>query len=181
MKKKKAIPKKLTHKKGTAGRRKKAPGSKLTIAQKDFIDAVIKVGGNIERASEMAGISKWAHYEWKKHSPVYVEAYDNSLGEAKQVREAKVEAALQEAWEKGWDEEIIEQEMEARVINGETTLVPVKQKQRRTKRRFLNALIYEGNRLWGNPARLEVTGVGGGPIQAKVSVEAFRELAGLNG
>lgn len=171
-------PTKRTAKKSaySAGRRNLVPGTGLQQNQIEFLEAFVSSGGKVREAAELTGIFRERHYEWLRTNETYVAAYQQALAEARKIREDTVRAALREAWETGWQEQILEETLEARPnpenTSGPPIMVVVEQKRKATKKRFLNALFYEANTLWGNPATLQVNTQG--PTQ--INIGNLREL-----
>lgn len=177
-KKKKSAKKKAT-KKMRPGRKKKA-GAKISAIQRQFLDAV-RVVGDISKAAGAVGVSRQHHYKaWMKED-AYAREFKEMLKEAEEVRRDEVRAEIHKLGFEGWEEEVVEQEMTAVIeSDGSVKMRPTRTKRKMVKRRSIAALLWEGNMLCGNPARVEVTGKDGGPLDARVSVEAFRRLAGLD-
>lgn len=159
----------------TAGRRALVPGTQLTEVQVEFLKHLVETGGKVNVSHKLTGIGERSHYAWLEASPAYKAAHQDALAKARVIREDTVRAAIREAWEQGFDEEIIEQKMEERPdpANPRQMVMTVTEVKRRTqKKRFVNALFYEANSIMGNPARLEINTTG--PTQ--INIESLRDL-----
>lgn len=177
-------PKHVSLIKVTTGRKRKAPGSKLTIKQKQFIEAFEQLGviSGPNGAAEAVNVSHMAHYDawWK------IDAYREAFGAAQERFDRRdtdrVISEVQKRAYDGWEEEVIEEEREAVVTvkDGKSTMemVPKRVKRRRVKRWSTSCLLWLANLRKGNPARLEVTGPGGGPLEMdnKITLAQFRSL-----
>lgn len=140
--------------------------------------------GDITKAAGAVGVSRQHHYKYWMKKDAYRTEFEAMVKEADGVRRDEVRAEIHKLGFEGWEEEIQEQELALRTVRAENgtksdELVVVRQKVRRVKKRSITALLWEGNMLCGNPARVEVTGKDGGLLEARLSVEAFRQLAGL--
>jgi len=180
-KKKKSVKKAKAsvNKKMRPGRKKKA-GSKISAIQRQFLDAV-RVVGDITKAAGAVGVSRQHHYKYWMKQDAYKQEFEEMLKEAEEARKNDVRAEIHKLAFEGWEEEVVEQELISVVDpDGNVEMRPTRTKRKLVKKRSISALLWEGNLLWGNPARVEVTGKDGGPLDARVSVEAFRRLAGLD-
>lgn len=172
--------KKKATKKLRAGRLKKDADG-LTAIQRQFLDALLELG-EVKAATEAIGINRNQHYKLWLHQDAYAEAYEKVQAVVAKVRADEVLSAIKSRGVDGWTEEIIEEKMipiEVRGADGKKTTEMVRSeiKRKKVKKWSVPCLLWEGNRLYGNPARFEITGPGGGPVEAKISVEAFRMAA----
>ncbi len=159
---------KVTTKRIRAGRSKKRRDG-LTQIQHEFLETLKQhPRGNISEVCEAMGIDRTAHYTTWQESTPYVAAFEAMLKVMVPMREEIVMGMIQKAGEEGTEEEIVEQVQELQINSeGVAEMVTVRQLRRVIRRPQINALFYEGNKLWGNPARLEVTGRDGGPIETR--------------
>jgi len=179
--KKKKAKKKATKKLRTGRQKRNAAG--LTGTQVEFLDA-LRVLHEVRKAAAATGVAFQTTYKWKKKETAYREAYEEAVAEAEESRKQDVRAKIHEIGYEGIESTIVEEERALRPVAGADgtiteQMITIRQKRRVEKKLSVSALLWEGNLLWGNPARVEVTGKDGGPIDARVSVEGFRKLAGL--
>ena len=158
----------MTAKRIRAGRGKQRKDG-LTQIQYEFLETLKQhPRGNISAVCEAMGIDRTAHYTTWQESPLYVAAFEEILKVIVATRKDIVMGMIQKAGDEGTEEEIVEQVQELRTnTEGVSELVTVKQVRRVIRRPQVTALFYEGNYLWGNPSRLEVTGRDGGPIETR--------------
>ena len=158
--------KKKTARKTTAGRRRREPNGQLTVKQRLLLDT-FEATGRITVAIKAAGIAHSSHYRvWLKQD-TYRLAFEEAL---KRFDDADKQRCLEEIRQRayGYEEEVIEQEMEAFVnpTTGKAEMVPKRQKRRKVKRWSVPALLWLGNRYYGNPAN---TGPDGQPIRQELT------------
>lgn len=166
---------KPTARKTTAGRRRKAENGKLTQKQKQFLEAFREIG-NITRAAQSVGINRWTHHvPWMKQDR-YKEEFEKVLKEYEEADSERVKDEIRRRAYDGWDEEITDEE----IVERRNGTVERKQKIKRTHKWSTACLLWLGNLHHGNPARLEVTGPDGGPVETRLSLDKFRKLAGLD-
>lgn len=149
----------------------------LLATQRKFLDAFLKTA-RIKAAADAVGIDRQLHYrDWLKDER-YKKAYEAVYAELEKRNADESLEIIEELSDpmRGWTEEVVEEEVEP-VKNpetGETEMRVTKAKRRRVKRFSVAAALWRGNRYHGNPARLEVSGPGGGPIEGKMSLEQLR-------
>lgn len=179
---KKVKPKRKATKRLQSGRLKKNAAG-LTAIQVQYLDALRELH-EVKKAAGAVGVARSTVYKWEKID-AYRNALDEAVAEAEENRKHAVRAEIHKLGFEGWEEEIVEEERALRPVaddKGELheRMIVIRQKRRRTKKRSMSALLWEGNLLHGNPARVEVTGKDGGPMDMRVSVENFRRIAGLS-
>lgn len=196
----KAMKKKKTEKKSTrkkATKKKKVPnGSPTRRRDKDGLSANMRAFlvafeevQSMTDAARISGVNRTMPYEWKQRSSAFVEAFETvnqRVDDRKRLENLETIDRVGDP-ERGFDTEVIEQEQVAKVVNGQPVVDEEgkqvfwlkSRKVKREKKFSITALVWRANNLNGNPAiqRMEITGKNGGPIEGKVSLEAFREMA----
>lgn len=154
----------MTAKRIRAGRGKKRKDG-LTQIQHDFLTTLKQhPRGNISAVCEAMGIDRTAHYTTWKTNAAYVAAFESIIAVLTASRKDAVYEMIQKAGDEGLEEEIIEQVQE---LQPDGEMATTKQTRRVVRRPQIAALMWEGNLLWGNPSRLEVTGRDGEPIELR--------------
>lgn len=168
---KKKAPKKKGAKKVRAGRLKKVAGG-ITHIQRQFLDSLLELH-EVKAAAEAIGIHRNQHYRLWVNQPDYAREFEQVMAV---VDKARADDVLGEIRNRGlgFSSETIEEKM-APDATGKMVRVGLTRKIE--KKYSTGCLIWLGNKYHGNPARLEISGVGGGAIEAKISVEAFRLAA----
>lgn len=169
---KKKAPRKKGAKKVRAGRLKKVAGG-ITHIQRQFLDALLELH-EVKAAAESCGIHRNQHYRLWVNQPEYAREFEQVMDVVDQARADDVLGEIRNRG-LGFTTEIIEEKLAPGGKDGEMVRVGLTRKVE--KKYSTGCLIWLGNKYHGNPARLEIGGIGGGPIEAKISVEAFRLAA----
>lgn len=158
------------------GRQEREEPGGLTKVQREFLETYRAMESpTIGAACVALGIDKTAHYRHWLKQPVYKAAWDEVAADLEEKNKADALALMKELGDpkRGWTEETIEEEV---VPNADGKLIVIRAHRKTTKRFSVAAAIWEANRKWGNPQRLEVTGKDGGPIENRVSLAGLWSL-----
>ena len=187
----------------TAAKRQMASDPEgITQLQRLFLEAFVATT-YVSHAAEAVGIKDMVHYDWKRgamNGEAYTKAYELREELVEQKREQRVLANIQKVGnpDEGFTEVTTVEEIEPVLVTVPTaqcgshplgercdtcetkTEMRVKKAKRTSVKKFsITAMIWEGNRKLGNPARMEVTGKDGGPIKTeqKVTLDVLRAIA----
>jgi hypothetical protein len=65
------------------------PNKTIQPKKRAFLRAYAETGGNISKAAEAAGITRWTHYEWLRIDPDYPDLFEDARTQAGDTLEAE--------------------------------------------------------------------------------------------
>lgn len=141
----------------------------LTAVRATFANGKVR---NVAAACRISHVDQTTHYILWLGQEIYAEEWAKLDDEYQASIRDSVRAETERRGMEGWDEEIIEEEREM-MMNPETgkrEMMAKKRKFKRTRRFSDTLLALRNNQLFGDARKVEVTGPGGGPVQAETTL-----------